>query len=91
MMLTTVARLSFLASLPERAFRTLAAAVGGVLHETFQLALPRVVRRSRFYEATARNLLRVTIELVGGVDVGDTVWFGTEEDRKVVVAVQAKG
>lgn len=67
MMLTTVARLSFLASLPERAFRTLAAAVGGVLHETLQLALPRVVRRSRLYEATARNLLRVTIELVGGV------------------------
>ena len=30
-------------------------------------------------------------ELVGGVDVGDTVWFGTEEDRKVLVAVQAKG
>jgi hypothetical protein len=67
MMLTTVARLSFLASLPERAFRTLAATLGGVLHETFQLALPRVVRRSRLYEATARNLLRVTIELVGGV------------------------
>jgi hypothetical protein len=26
------------------------------------------VRRSRFYEATAKNLLRVAIELVGGVD-----------------------
>ncbi|HVF31427.1 MAG TPA: sigma factor-like helix-turn-helix DNA-binding protein [Acidimicrobiales bacterium] len=26
-------------------------------------------------------------DLVGGVDVGETVWFGTEEDHKVVVAV----
>ena len=67
MMLTTVGRLAFLLSLPERLVRALAAALGGTLHETFQLALPRVVRSSRFYEATARNLLRVTIELVGGV------------------------
>jgi hypothetical protein len=67
MMLTTVGRLTFLLSLPERLVRALAAALGGTLHETFQLALPRVVRSSRLYEATARNLLRVTIELVGGV------------------------
>lgn len=67
MMLTTMGRLAFLASLPERLVRATAAALGGVLHETFQLALPRVVRRSRLYEATAKNLLRVTIELVGGV------------------------
>ncbi len=66
-MLTTVPRFSFLLSLPERAARAVAATVGGALHETFKLALPRVVRRSRLYEATARNLLRVTIELVGGV------------------------
>ena len=65
MMLTTVGRVSFLLSLPERVFRALAAALGGTLHETFHLALPRVVRESRFYEATAKNLLRVTIELVG--------------------------
>ncbi len=68
MMLTAVARFSFLLSLPERAFRALAAALGGTVHESFELALPRVVRRSRLYEATARNLLRVTIELVGGVE-----------------------
>jgi hypothetical protein len=67
MMLTTVGRRAFLLSLPERAARSIAATVGGALHETFQLALPRVVRRSRLYEATAKNLLRVTIELVGGV------------------------
>ena len=58
---------SFLLSLPERAVRSVAALLGGALHETFTLALPRVVRRSRLYEATAKNLLRVTIELVGGV------------------------
>ena len=67
-MLTTVPLGSFLVSVPERAFRSVAALLGGVLHETFTLALPRVVRRSRLYEATAKNLLRVTIELVGGVE-----------------------
>lgn len=66
-MLTTMARLSFLLSLPERLVRSVAAVFGGTVHETFALALPRVVRTSRLYEATARNLLRVTTELVGGV------------------------
>ena len=61
-------RWKFFASLPERGVRAGAAALGGTLHETFALTLPRFVRRSRFYEATAKNLLRVTIELVGGVD-----------------------
>ncbi len=56
------------ASLPERSVRAGAAGLGGALHETFELALPRFVRRSRFYEATAKNLLRVAIELVGGVE-----------------------
>jgi hypothetical protein len=67
-MLAMATRLAFLASLPERLVRTVAAAVGGAVHETAQLLLPRFVRRSRLYEATAKNLLRVTIELVGGVD-----------------------
>jgi hypothetical protein len=67
-MLTTVRIGSFLLSTPERAVRSVAALLGGALHETFALALPRVVRRSRLYEATAKNLLRVTIELVGGVE-----------------------
>ena len=61
-------RWKFFASLPERGVRAGAAALGGTLHETFALTLPRFVRRSRFYEATAKNLLRVTIEFVGGVD-----------------------
>ena len=68
MMLTTVGGASFLVSLPERLVRAIAATLGGTLHETFELTLPRVVRRSRLYEATAKNLLRVTIELVGGVE-----------------------
>ncbi len=67
-MLTTVSLRTFLLSLPERAVRSFAALLGGLVHETFALALPRVVRQSRLYEATAKNLLRVTIELVGGVD-----------------------
>ena len=68
MMLSTVSTATFLASLPERLVRAVAAALGGAVHETFELTLPRIVRRSRLYEATARNLLRVAIELVGGVE-----------------------
>ena len=59
---------AFLASLPERALRALIAALGGAVHETAEVMLPRVFRRSRFYEATAKNLLRVAIELVGSVE-----------------------
>src|ERR671918_2370548 len=58
----------FLVSLPERIVRAVAALVGGTVHETAQLLLPRLVRRSRLYEATAKNLLRITVELVGGVE-----------------------
>lgn len=57
----------YLLSLPERLVRALAALLGGAVYETAQLVLPRLVRRSRFYEATAKNLLRITVELVGGV------------------------
>ena len=58
----------FLVSLPERIVRAAIAIVAGAVHETAQLVLPRLVRRSRFYEATAKNLLRVAIELVGRVE-----------------------
>jgi hypothetical protein len=61
-------RLEYAASLPERGVRAAAAAAGGALYESAQLLLPRLVRRSRFYEATARNALRIAIELVGGVE-----------------------
>jgi hypothetical protein len=60
-------RRRFLLSLPERLVRAAVAVLGGTVYETFQLALPRLVRRSRLYEATAKNLLRVAIELLGGV------------------------
>jgi hypothetical protein len=59
---------TFLASLPERAFRALVAALGGAVHETAEVVLPRFARRSRLYEATAKNLLRIAIELVGDVE-----------------------
>ena len=52
--------------------RIAAATLGGTLHETLELTLPRVVRQSRFYEATAKNLLRVVIELLGGVEGSPT-------------------
>jgi hypothetical protein len=62
------ARRSFLLSLPERALRALVGAIGGAVHETAEVVLPRFARRSRFYEATAKNMLRIAIELVGGVE-----------------------
>jgi hypothetical protein len=65
-------RWRFFASVPERSVRAGAAGLGGALHESSQLTLPRFVRRSRLYEATAKNLLRVMIELVGGVEGSPT-------------------
>ena len=59
---------SFLVSLPERVLRALVAALGGAVHETAEVVLPRFARRSRLYEATAKNMLRIAIELVGSVD-----------------------
>ena len=85
MMLTTVARLTLLASLPERLVRAIAALLGGALHETFTLTLPRIVRGSRLYEATAKNLLRVTIELVGGVEARVRVEDEFEPDARPVM------
>lgn len=62
----------FVVTLPERAVRATAAVVGGGAHETGQLLLPRFVRRSRLYEVTAKNALRIAIELVGGVAASET-------------------
>ncbi len=58
----------YAASLPERSVRAAAAVLGGALYESAHLLLPRLLRRSRFYEATAKNALRIAIELVGGVE-----------------------
>ena len=69
MIIVAVSRFgSFLASVPERLVRVLAAVVGGAVHETAEVVLPRFARRSRLYEATAKNLLRIAIELVGDVE-----------------------
>lgn len=59
-------------SWPERVFRALTAGLLGGVHETAQLVLPRLVRRSRLYEVTAKNMLRIGIELVGGVQPADS-------------------
>jgi hypothetical protein len=67
-----MARRGFIASIPERLLRSLAAVIGGALHETGTLVLPRFVRQSRLYEATAKNLLRVLVEGVGAVEGAST-------------------
>jgi hypothetical protein len=57
----------YLLSLPERVGRVLAAVLGGLIYELTELALPRAVRRSRLYQAVVYRLLRLAVELVGGV------------------------
>jgi hypothetical protein len=57
----------YLASLPERMTRAAAAVAGGTLYETSNVAVPRVVRESKLYQATIARLLRIVIEWVGDV------------------------
>jgi hypothetical protein len=59
---------SYLASLPERTARAGAALTGGLVYETTEVMLPLAVRRSKLYQAIVGRLLRITIELVGGVE-----------------------
>jgi hypothetical protein len=61
-------RLWYALSLPERAIRALVGTLGGVIHESAQVLLPRFVRQSRLYEATAKNALRIAVEAVGRVE-----------------------
>jgi len=91
MMLTMAARLAFLVSLPERVARSLFALVGGGVHETAELVLPRLVRRSRLYEATAKNLLRVATELVGGVEASTSVADEYEPNAKKLAVRKTAG
>ena len=67
----------YLASLPERTARAGAALTGGLVYETGEVVLPLAIRRSRIYQAVVGRLLRLTIELVGGVEGV----FPTEEMR----------
>jgi aconitate hydratase len=78
----------YLASLPERVVRVVAAVTGGAVHETAELVLPRLVRRSRLYEATAKNLLRITVELVGGVERPSQVTASEHEPSAKKLAVR---
>ena len=78
-----------LLSFPERAVRALSAVVGGVAHETAELVLPRLVRRSRLYEASAKNLLRLSIELVGRVEGALPVEPGALPARRLAVRKSA--
>jgi hypothetical protein len=73
----------YLLSLPERALRFLAAVVGGATHETATLVLPRFARRSRLYEATAKNLLRVLVEGVGAVEGSTTSEEGAPAPKEL--------
>jgi len=91
MMLAMRATVAFVVSLPERVLRAAAALLGGTIHETAQLVLPRLVRRSRLYEATAKNLLRVSIELVGGVDAAPGTGDEYEPDAKKLVVRKTAG
>src|SRR5215208_5166071 len=58
----------YLASLPERTARAGAALTGGLVYEASEVLLPLAVRRSRLYQAIVGRLLRIMIELVGGVE-----------------------
>ena len=58
----------YLASLPERTARAGAALTGGLVYEASEVVLPVAVRRSKPYQAIVGRLLRITIELVGGVE-----------------------
>jgi len=58
----------YLASVPERTARAGAALTGGLVYETSEVLLPLAVRRSRLYQAIVGRLLRIAIELVGGVE-----------------------
>jgi hypothetical protein len=59
---------SYLASLPERTARAGAALTGGLVYEASEVMLPLAVRRSRLYQAIVGRLLRIMIEMVGGVE-----------------------
>lgn len=59
---------SYLTSLPERTARAGAALTGGLVYEATEVVLPLALRRSRLYQAIVGRLLRILIELVGGVE-----------------------
>jgi hypothetical protein len=75
-------RLWYAISLPERSLRALIGTLGGAVHESVQVLLPRFVRRSRLYEATAKNALRIAIEAVGRVEPQEPPEVSAQEITK---------
>jgi hypothetical protein len=59
--------LAYVLSLPERIFRALAASLGGLIYELSQILVPAWFRGSRIYQVLIARVLRITIELIGGV------------------------
>lgn len=57
----------YLASLLERTVRAGAVLVGGVARETTEVLLPLRIRRTRLYQVTVAQLLRIIIEMIGDV------------------------
>lgn len=62
--------------------RALVGTLAGLVHESAQVILPRFVRRSRLYEATAKNALRIAIEAVGRVEAREPQEVSAQELTK---------
>jgi hypothetical protein len=75
-------RLWYAISLPERAVRALVGTLGGLIHESAQVLVPRFVRTSRLYEATAKNALRIAVEAVGRVEPAEPQEVSAQEITK---------
>ena len=55
-------------SLPERAIRTTAATVGGVIHESATLLVPQAFRDSKTYNVFVHQMIDMLAKDVGGVE-----------------------
>lgn len=78
---------AYIVSLPERLLRALAAAIGGLVFQISEVALPLWVRRTRLYQALVYRMLRLTIELLGdvkGVFPSEAIPAGDLAVRKAV-------
>lgn len=58
---------NFILSLPERLVRVISAGSGGLFYQLSLILFPERIRRSRLYQATIERLLRIIVELLGGV------------------------
>ena len=58
----------YLLSLPERCLRASAAVVGGAVFEAAEVALPGWLRGTKLYKTLVYRLLRIVVELLGGME-----------------------